>query len=266
MKKTIKKTVTTVTEVVNTDEKTLIAAILDRSGSMSVIIEDAIGGFNEFLLNQKKLDDDASMTIALFDDRYDLIYNNYDLKTVAHLTRKEWSPRGSTSLYDAIGRTINTITDELNSLKKNDIPNKILVAIVTDGYENTSKEYTADMVKKLIKKKEKEDWQFVYLAADQNAFDVGTSLGFSGGNTFTYANTSDGNSTMFNSLSTATMKYRNIATTDSMYSTFSKNLFDGDENNLNVVDNQDAVNVTGNVIITSQGNITTTNIVNEEEN
>ena len=73
------------------------------------------------------------------------------------MTRKEWSPRGSTSLYDAIGRTINTIADELNSLKKKDRPNKILVAIVTDGYENTSSEYTADMVKKLIKEKENEE-------------------------------------------------------------------------------------------------------------
>lgn len=250
MAKKVKTVTTTVTkQVVTTDEKTLIAAILDRSGSMGGIITDAIGGFNEFLTNQKKLDDDASMSIVLFDDRYELLHNNVDVKKMKKITRAQWSPRGMTALYDAIGKTINDVDSELKKMKKKDRPNKVLVAIVTDGYENYSKEFTHNDIKKLIKKKEKEDWQFVYLAAGQDAFDVGTSFGVSGGNTFTYDNTSDGNELMFNSLSTATKSFRGVATTDAMYSTVSANLFDGDDNNLNdkieVEDSgDDAINLT----------------------
>jgi len=256
MKKTTKKTVTTVTETVSIDEKTLIAAILDCSGSMSSIIEDAIGGFNEFLKNQKKLDDETNMTVALFDNRYDVLYNNVPLKEVKKLTRREWSPRGSTALYDAIGITINSLANEISSMKKNEKPTKVLVAIVTDGYENSSKEYSANDIKKLIKQKEKEDWQFVYLAADQDAFNVGTSLGFSGGNTFSYTNTAAGNTVMFDSLSDATVKYRGMKKSmmgDIQYASASANLFEGDENNLNVQDGTD-INIVGSC--TTTGDVT----------
>jgi uncharacterized protein YegL len=272
MAKKVKKVTTTVTEeVVTTDEKTLIVSILDRSGSMSSIIEDAIGGFNEFLKNQKKLDDDASMSVVLFDDRYELLYNNVDLKEVKKLTRKEWSPRGMTALYDAIGKTINDVDSELSKLKKKKRPNKILVAIVTDGLENASTEFTHSDIQKLIKKKEKEDWQFVYLAANQNAFNNGTSLGISGGNTFTYSNTSVGNAVMFDSLSKATKTYRSVSTASANYSATVSNLFDGDENNLN--EENDSIKFDGDIIsnatfTTNPDSInftTTTNFVEDEE-
>ena len=106
-KKVIKKTIIT-EETVSNGEKTLIVFIGDRSGSMSPIIDDAIGGFNEFLRKQKKLDDDATMTVVLFDDRYELLYNNVDLQKVNKMTRDDWSPRGMTALYDAIGKTISS--------------------------------------------------------------------------------------------------------------------------------------------------------------
>ena len=231
MKKIRKKTVTTITEesIVKNNERTLIAAILDRSGSMIDIINDAIGGFNEFLKNQKKLDGKANITVALFDDRYELLYNNVNLKKVKKITRSEWSPRGLTALYDAIGKTINTIDLEIKSTKKKNRPDKILVAIVTDGFENDSKEYTKDKVFQLIKEKEKDGWNFIYLAANQDAFEVGTSLGFSGGNTFTYTNTAEGNRIAFANLSTATATYRSVSTNDVNFDSVKENLLNNDE-------------------------------------
>lgn len=226
-KKLIKKTTVTTT-VTEGSNKTLIVCILDRSGSMESIVDDAIGGFNGFLKKQKKQDEDATMTVALFDDRYELLYNNVDLNKVKKITRDVWSPRGLTALNDAIGKTINDVGSEINKQKKSKRPDKILVAIVTDGWENASKEYTGSDIKKLIKKKEKDDWQFVYLAADQDAFKVGTSFGVKGGNTFSYFNTSAGNTMMFNSLSNATSKFRSVKLDDANYHAVANSLLADD--------------------------------------
>jgi uncharacterized protein YegL len=228
-KKVIKKTI--ITEEVNSGDKTLIVCILDRSGSMSSVIDDAIGGFNEFLKKQKKLDDDATMTVALFDDRYELLYNNVDLQKVEKMTRAEWSPRGLTRLYDAIGKTINDVDSELKKLKKKNRPDKIIVAIVTDGFENDSREYSQSDIQKLIKQKKKADWQFVYLAADQDAFEAGTSVGISGGNTFAYTNTSTGNKVMFDSLSNATKLYRSAVKGSANYAAVTNSLFSENDGN-----------------------------------
>lgn len=228
-KKKIKK-VTTTTTVEYSDvpnEKTHIICILDRSGSMSSIMNDSIGGFNTFLKQQKELPDEATITIALFDDKYELLYDNVDIKKAKELTSKEWFPRGTTALYDAIGKTINA--EKANFAKLGDEkPVKVLVCIVTDGYENASKEYNVNNVKELIKDCEKQDWNFIYLAANQSAFDVGTSFGVSAGNTFTYQASSAGVTTMNAKLNTATTSYRNMSTTDANYAMMSKSLLDTD--------------------------------------
>lgn len=251
-KKTVKKTI--ITETVEDGNKTLIVCILDRSGSMSSVIDDAIGGFNEFLKKQKKLDEDATMSVVLFDDRYELLYNNVNLQDVKKMTREDWSPRGMTALNDAIGRTINDVESELKKLKNSERPDKILVAIVTDGHENASREFTGQDIKNLIKKKEKEDWQFVYLAANQDAFSVGTSYGFSGGNTLSYTNTSVGNTIMFDSLSSAATKYRSVSKNAANYTTVTNSLF-SDVGDVDV----DGKNTTTNAGSISLGT-TTTNI------
>jgi len=228
MAKKIKKVTTTVTEeTILTNEKTQIVCVLDRSGSMATIIEDAIGGFNEFLSKQKELDDDATITVVLFDDRYEMLYDNVSVKEAKSLTRNEWSPRGTTALYDAIGKTINNVESSHKKMLNENLPDKVLFVIVTDGLENASREFKHDTIKSLISKKEKEsNWKFLYLAADQDAFDVGTSFSVSGGNTFNYTNTSDGNKNMFNKLSSATKLYRTVSTTELNYSYMSNNLMD----------------------------------------
>jgi len=226
-------TVTTTTTTVETKSSqvdyTHIICILDRSGSMGSIIGDAIGGFNEYINKQKQLPGKATVTTVLFDDYYDVIYNNVDIKEVENITRDVWSPRGTTALNDAIGKTINSEMINIKKLAKKDRPNKVLVVIVTDGHENASREYKGSDIKTMITEQEKNDWQFIYIGADQDAFSVGTNLGFSGGNTLKYSNTSIGNQTMFASVSDATAKYRSLSrSVDNVsYSAEVSNLFDG---------------------------------------
>jgi hypothetical protein len=225
-KKTTTTVKTTVTEeILNTNEKTHIICILDRSGSMSSIIDDSIGGFNTFLKEQKKLPDEATITVALFDDRYELLYNNIDIKEAEELTPNTWIPRGTTALYDAIGKTI---ADTKEYFAKHGKPSKVLVCIVTDGYENASKEYKLDDTKKIIGDCEKDDWNFIYLAANQDAFSVGRTFGVSAGNTFTYTSDSTGVMSMSNKLSYAATTYRSTPTHSSDFDTISKNLINDD--------------------------------------
>lgn len=226
-KKTV-TTVTTTTETVVTDEKTHIICVLDRSGSMSSIMKDSIGGFNTFLKQQKELPDDATITVALFDDKYELLYDNVDIKEVQDITDKDWFPRGTTALYDAIGKTINNDRALIKKTKKKDRPNKVLVCVVTDGYENASQEFNIDNIKKLIKDCENDDWNFIYLAANQDAFDVGTGFGISGANTFTYTTNADGVENMSMTLNNAAVNYRNMSSTDANFGTASKSLIDND--------------------------------------
>ncbi len=213
-----------------TNEKTQIICILDRSGSMADknVIVEAINGFNNFLDEQKKLKDKATLTVALFDDRHELLYDDVDIQKVEKITRDTWSPRGMTALYDAIGKTINTAKANHAQLGT-EKPTKVLVCIVTDGLENASQEYNRDSIKKLIKQCEDEDWSFVYLAANQDAFDVGTSFGVSGGNTYTFAATTAGAYNMSMTLNNASVSYRGMSTHDADYQQKKKSLIKQDK-------------------------------------
>lgn len=227
-KKKITTTVTTTVTETSTNEKTHIICILDRSGSMSSIMNDSIGGFNEFLKQQKELPDEATITVALFDDKYELIYDNVDIKKADELTKDVWFPRGITALYDAICKTINTDKAKLEKLGV-EKPAKVLVCVVTDGYENASRENNIHDVEKLIGDCEKDDWNFIYLAANQDAMNVGKGFGISAGNTYTYTATTDGVTNMSQKLSFATTSYRSMNTSDASFTTSSKSLIDDEK-------------------------------------
>jgi uncharacterized protein YegL len=217
-KKKIVTTTTTVTEeIVETNEKTLIACLLDTSGSMSGAIDGAIVKFNEFLNKQQLLPDRADMTVVIFDDQYDILYDNVDVKKVKPITKQQWHPRGMTRLNDAIGKTVNNIKNEQEKLSKKDRADKFLVVITTDGLENDSKEYTTDAIKSLIKDCEKNEWTFLYLAANQDAFAVGSTYGISKGNTFNFANNDVGNGIMYATLDNATTRYRSMSVSSASF-------------------------------------------------
>lgn len=214
-KKVVKTTITE--ETIITDEKTQIVCILDTSASMSNIIEEARGGFNKFLKDQKELPDEATITIIVFDNLYELIYDNIDIKKAKELTSKEWSPRGMTALYDAIGKGINDVKATHKQMKKKDRPDKVLVCIVTDGDENSSREFTQEKVKELISSCEKDGWNFVFLAANQDAFEVGTSFGICGGNTINFTADMAGMANVSATLDNATTFYRSNSTMSKSY-------------------------------------------------
>lgn len=231
-KKVTKTTVTTTVETTNpTDEKTHIICVLDRSGSMSNIMDDSIGGFNTFLKQQRELPDEATISVALFDDNYELLYDNVDIKEVKDITSAEWYPRGTTALYDAICKTINNDKAVIARMKKADRPNKVLVCVVTDGYENASRENNIDDTKKLIQDCEKQDWNFIYLAANQDAFSVGQGFGISYGNTYTYTANGTGVTNMSTTMNAATVNYRSMASTDNNFKVASKSLIEEDDEN-----------------------------------
>jgi len=230
MAKKITKVTTITEETIINNEKTHIHCVLDRSGSMSSIIDDTIGGFNTFLEEQKKLPDEATISIAFFDHEYEMHVDMIDINKVKPLTREDWQPRGTTALHDAIDKSINDLKTLFAKLG-NEKPDKVLICVVTDGYENSSREMTGDVVKKLIGECESKDgWAFVYLAANQDAFAVGSSMGFSAGNTFNYAATMDGVMNMSQHVSNLTASYRSMSTTDSDYFDKKDNLIDDKDN------------------------------------
>lgn len=262
-KKTVTTTtVTTVTEeIVSSNEKTQIICILDRSGSMADnnLIVEAVNGFNNFLDEQRKLKDKATLTVALFDDQYELLYDDVDIQKTEKISRDTWSPRGMTALYDAIGKTINAVKTNRTKLGS-EKPDKVLVCIVTDGLENASKEYTRDGIKNLINECEKENWNFIYLAANQNAFAVGNSFGMSIGNTYTFTATADGAAKMSSKMSKATMSYRSMSVNDANYGVMSSSLLsDSEDDDTPQVEPQGNISTTGLDFTTfNAGNASTT--------
>lgn len=188
---------------------TRIVVVLDRSGSMGKIKDDTIGGFNQFLEDQKKAPGKAQMTLVLFDHEYNIVFAGEDINNVEKLNDKTFVPRGMTALLDALGRTINTTYDQIKSAKKKDRPEQVIFVVVTDGQENNSKEYERDAIFKMITTmKEEEKWQFVFLGANQDAIKEGGLYGFDVGTSISYATTKDGVQSSYNTMSDKISAYR----------------------------------------------------------
>ncbi|KKL93493.1 hypothetical protein LCGC14_1874140 [marine sediment metagenome] len=151
------------------NEVTELVFILDRSGSMFSMQEEAISGFNSFLKEQQSLPDDANLTLVLFDNNYDLIYNGKNIKGVEPLNSKTYTLGGTTALLDAVGRTINDVNKRLTTKvacgscghEVQKPKGKVLVAVLTDGLENASSDFKKAQINEMIDKQKKEfDWQF----------------------------------------------------------------------------------------------------------
>lgn len=181
-------------------ETTDIIVVLDRSGSMTTIRQDTIGGFNAFLKEQKALPNPATMSLYQFDHEYEAVYERRPLAEAAELTTETFIPRGWTALLDAIGRTIVRAEATPGHRK--------VVVIITDGQENSSKEFTNDKIRELIKSKEALGWQFVYLGANQDAFSVASQFGFNYRNTMTVAANAAGTKAMYGAMGQTLSNYR----------------------------------------------------------
>lgn len=167
-----------------TDSKyTHLLVIVDRSGSMAPVAADMIGGINEFFSAQAKLDGKCLVDYAQFDTVYEEVFTDTpvaDAKAVL-------TPRGGTALLDAVGKAATDLGQKLADKAEGARPGTVMVIVVTDGYENSSREWTADSVKALIKKQEdKYNWQFTFLGANMDAVAVGASFGFNPNTSLTY--------------------------------------------------------------------------------
>jgi hypothetical protein len=185
---------------------TAIALVLDRSGSMSVIRDDAQAAVDQFVADQRALPGEATFTLCRFDTEF--IFDHV-LTPMAKVTRVHLDPRGWTALYDAIGQTISRLGEELAKLDDAERPSKVLFAIMTDGAENSSKDWTREMVFDAIKRQQDEwAWEFVYLGANQDAMAEGYKIGVPKMNTYTFVADAAGTADVGQRLNSATRAYR----------------------------------------------------------
>jgi len=190
-------------------DSTDITIILDRSGSMESVKSDTIGGFNTFLKDQQEIDKPASLSLVQFDNHYESVYLNKPIKEAEKLTETTFQPRGSTALYYAIGRTINSIGQRLSDLSENERPGNVLVVIMTDGHENSSHEFTAQKINEMIThQQDAYNWQFVFVGANQDAILSARTMGIRDVNAMTYAANAGGVRAMMASVSHNVKSYR----------------------------------------------------------
>jgi uncharacterized protein YegL len=189
---------------------TLIALILDRSGSMAGRVNDVIGGVNAFIESQKSIPGEATLAMVRFDQEYEEFRPALPLAQVMSLQPHEYSPRGSTALLDAVGRAIHSLDAALARYRAG----RAIVVVVTDGEENASREFTKERVQALIKEREARGWTFIYLGAHANAFHEAATFGFSANNTAQYANTTTGTAAAYSTLSASIRAMRVTGSSD----------------------------------------------------
>jgi uncharacterized protein YegL len=195
----------------STDVPTEFVCILDRSGSMSNIRDDAIGGFNTFLSEQQGLQGAAFLTMVLFDHEYIVAHDGTPIADVKPLDRSTYVPRGRTALYDAIGRAIATVRERYE--KPGADPARVMVVILTDGNENDSKEYTRTQILNTIEKCTKDfKWAFLYLSASPTAFADGISIGLGSANTICFGHHRAGGQSVGRAYGMAATAYRSTGT------------------------------------------------------
>ena len=149
---------------------TELVMILDRSGSMGGLESDTIGGFNSLIEKQRREEGECLVSVVLFDDLIERLYKRVDLQKVRPMTGEDYYVRGCTALLDAVGSSIRHIIHIHKSLRAEDVPEKTIFVITTDGLENSSREYSYPAVKRLIEhEQEKYHWEFIFLGANIDA-------------------------------------------------------------------------------------------------
>ncbi len=187
-----------------------IICILDMSGSMSSIIEKAREGFNLFLEEQKSSGNKIKFSLVFFDTNFYMPYRNVKIKKVKPVNEETYYANGGTSLYDAIGFSINDYINHLGTLPKSERSDKSLFVILTDGEENSSKVYHLNLIKLMVTQMREEfGSEFIYLGANQDSQFQAETMGMDRSNAFDYDATNDG----------ITIAYANISKAATYYST-----------------------------------------------
>lgn len=188
---------------------TSINVIIDRSGSMHGLTADTIGGFNQFLSDQKKAPGEAIFTLCTFADHHELVHDFVKVASVPELNADTYRPAGSTALLDAMGTTINEVGRKLAAMKEEDRPGKVIFLIITDGQENASCTFTKSQIANMVKhQQDVYSWEFVFMGANMDAVSEGVSLGIAARNSVSYDATKGGTHQLYRSISSNTTSYR----------------------------------------------------------
>ena len=188
---------------------TELVFILDKSGSMGGLEKDTIGGYNSMLEKQKAVPGECLITTVLFDNDYELLHDRIDIRAVSPITEKEYAVGGSTALLDAIGRTIHKIGNAQMNTADDYRAEKVMFVIITDGEENSSREYSAEKVKAQIQRqKEKYDWEFIFLGANIDAVETAGRFGIAPDRAQNYHADSEGTALNFRVMSDAVATFR----------------------------------------------------------
>jgi hypothetical protein len=182
------------------DRATHITVVLDRSGSMSSVAGDAIGGFNTFLAQQQRLPGAATLTLVQFDHEYQVALRAVPVGDVKPLTIETFVPRGQTALYDAVGHAVADTTELVNAMPPEKRP-AVVVAILTDGEENASREIDHPTVQKLIKEKTAAGWEFVFLGANMDVKKAAARMGIGPASAIAFQATGQGTREAFGRMS-----------------------------------------------------------------
>lgn len=197
---------------------TELVFILDKSGSMEGLENDTIGGFNSMLKKQSDVEGDCRITTVLFNDKPHLLHDRIDINAVSPMTHKEYYVGGSTALLDAIGGAIDKLVAVQKNTAEDYRADNVMFVIITDGYENSSVEYSADKVKAMIKhEKDKYNWEFVFLGANIDAVQTAGRFGISSHMAADYVADSTGTALNFATMSNFIADYRACGKVNAMH-------------------------------------------------
>lgn len=185
------------------NQRTELIFILDRSGSMSGLESDTIGGFNAMLEKQKKEAGECRITTVLFDSQYELLHDRVDIDKVQPITEKDYFVRGSTALLDAMGKTMHKI-ERVQQCE----PSRVLMVIITDGEENSSREYLLETIKMKVKFLKEKSWEFIFLGANMDAVTTAGHMGIDPHHAVDYVADSEGTELNFKVMSDAVSNFR----------------------------------------------------------
>ena len=191
---------------------TELVFILDKSGSMSGLESDTIGGYNAMLEKQKVVDGECRITTVLFDNSYELLHDRIDIRAVSPLTDKEYQVGGSTALLDAIGRTIHKIGNAQKHTAADYRAEKVMFVIITDGEENASREYSSDKIKVQIERQKSQyGWEFIFLGANIDAVETAARFGIDRNRAQNYHADGEGSQVAYEAIACATIAFRENA-------------------------------------------------------
>ena len=187
---------------------TEIVFILDRSGSMSGLEKDTIGGFNAMIEKQKKQDGKAYVSTVLFDHESVVLHDRLPLEQIKPMTEDDYTVRGCTALLDAIGGAVKHIGNIHRYARPEDVPEHTMFVITTDGLENASRKYNSRDIKRQKKKKKEEGWEFLFIGANIDAIETANDYGISADRAVNYNADSQGTGVVFEAVSETVAKFR----------------------------------------------------------